>query len=226
METTSRTRDELPEAERLRVTEIFHSIQGESRPSGCPTVFVRLTGCPLRCVWCDTEYSFHGGEWYSFAGVLAAIKGFGTRYVCVTGGEPLAQPNCRAFLKQLCDAGYAVSLETSGALDIADIDSRVTVVMDVKAPGSGERERNRLANIPLLKTQDQVKFVLADREDYEWSKQFIAEHSLPERCSVLFSPSQGQLEARRLAEWILEDHLAVRFQVQLHKYLWGNEPGH
>jgi 7-carboxy-7-deazaguanine synthase len=220
------TRDELPADERLRITEIFHSIQGESRPSGCPTVFVRLTGCPLRCVWCDTEYSFHGGSWVSFEDVLKEISQYGTPYVCVTGGEPLAQPNCRAFLAQLCAAGYDVSLETSGALDIANIDSGVTVVMDVKAPGSGESRRNRIANIALLKPQDQVKFVLTDRADYEWSKQFCAEHKLADLCSVLFSPAQGQLDARELAEWILADQLPVRFQVQLHKYLWGEEPGH
>lgn len=223
-QTTSR--DNLAAQERLRVTEIFHSIQGESRPTGFPTVFVRLTGCPLRCVYCDTAYAFHGGQWFSFDSILAAVSEFGTRYVCVTGGEPLAQPNCHALLTKLSDAGYDVSLETSGALDIADIDPRVTVVMDIKTPGSGESARNMLSNLSHLKSDDQLKFVIADRNDYEWSKAFIAEHALQGCCALLFSPSQGQLEPRDLAEWILEDRLQVRFQVQLHKYLWGDAPGH
>ena len=219
-------RDALPANERLRINEVFYSIQGESRPSGFPTVFVRLTGCPLRCVYCDTEYAFYNGDWHSFDAILDEVTGYGARYVCVTGGEPLAQPNCRAFLKRLCDAGYQVSLETAGALDIADIDSRVTVVMDIKTPGSGEAARNRLENLSLLRSEDQLKFVICDRADYEWSCAFVDEHDLIDSCCVLFSPGQGTLEARELAEWILADRLPVRFQVQLHKYLWGEEPGH
>jgi 7-carboxy-7-deazaguanine synthase len=220
------TRDELAQDERLRITEIFYSIQGESRPSGFPTAFVRLTGCPLRCVYCDTAYAFEGGDWHTIEQILEEVAQYAARYVCVTGGEPLAQPNCKALLAELCDAGYEVSLETSGALDIAGLDSRVTIVMDVKTPGSGENARNRLDNIDLLKKDDQVKFVIADKDDYSWSKSFCAAHNLIDRCSVLFSPSEGQLEARELAEWILADRLRVRFQVQLHKYLWGNTPGH
>lgn len=220
------TRGSLAADERLRITEIFHSIQGESRPSGFPTVFVRLTGCPLRCGYCDTEYAFHGGSWHSFDAIEKEVSAYDAKYVCVTGGEPLAQPNCGGLLTQLCDAGYSVSLETSGALDIKSVDPRVTVVMDIKTPGSGEQKRNLLENIPHLKVDDQVKFVICNRADYEWSKALCVEHSLESRCSVLFSPSQSQLQPRELAEWILEDRLRVRFQVQLHKYLWGDEPGH
>jgi 7-carboxy-7-deazaguanine synthase len=219
-------RDSFPGKERLRINEVFYSIQGESRPSGFPTVFVRLTGCPLRCVYCDTEYAFYNGDWFSFSDLLDQIAAYGAAYVCVTGGEPLAQPNCRSFLKRLCDAGYKVSLETSGALDIGSIDSRVTVVMDIKTPGSGEVMRNMLSNLPLLRIEDQVKFVICDRVDYDWSAAFIQEHDLIDCCCVLFSPGQGTLEPKFLAEWILEDRLPVRFQVQLHKYLWGDEPGH
>ena len=224
--TDTANRDSLAADQRLRITEIFHSIQGESRPSGCPTVFVRLTGCPLRCGYCDTAYAFHGGEWHTVARILDEVKPYGTRYVCVTGGEPLAQPNCKRLLVALCDAGYDVSLETSGALDIADIDERVTVVMDIKTPGSGEQSKNLMDNIVHLKPNDQVKFVICARVDYEWAKAICAEYRLTSKCSVLFSPSQGELDARALAEWILADKLDVRFQVQLHKYLWGDEPGH
>lgn len=220
------TRNSLAADERLRITEIFYSIQGESRPTGCPTVFVRLTGCPLRCGYCDTAYAFQGGYWSSFDEIVAKARDYRTRYLCVTGGEPLAQPNCTGLLRRLCDEGFDVSLETSGALSIAGIDPRVCVVMDIKTPGSGENARNLLDNLPLLKDTDQLKFVICSREDYEWSKLFVDQHDLLRRCALLFSPSQGQLEARQLAEWILEDRLQVRFQVQLHKYLWGDAPGH
>lgn len=210
----------------LRITEIFHSLQGESRPVGCPTAFVRLTGCPLRCVWCDTEYAFHGGSKMQIAEILDRVAGFGTRYVCVTGGEPLAQPNCPVLLTALCELGYDVSLETSGALDIANLDPRVMVVMDIKAPGSGEVERNLWANLAHLKPEDQIKFVITDRADYEWSRAIVAERALTSRCAVLFSPVWSQTLSRALAEWILADRLDVRFQIQLHKVLWGEAPGH
>jgi 7-carboxy-7-deazaguanine synthase len=226
MTEAKKTRDSLGPNERLRITEIFHSIQGEARPSGFPTVFVRLTGCPLRCGYCDTAYAFSGGDWRSFASIVSEVDSYRAQYVCVTGGEPLAQPNCTDLLTMLCEADYDVSLETSGALDIKGLDPRVTVVMDIKTPGSGECSRNLLANLEHLKPSDQLKFVICSREDYEWSKEFCAEHGLFMKCSVLFSPSQGQLEPRDLAEWILEDRLRVRFQVQLHKYLWGETPGH
>lgn len=223
---TAAKRDDLAPGERLRITEIFYSIQGESRPTGFPTVFVRLTGCPLRCGYCDTAYAFHGGHWCSLDDIVQSVAEFGARYVCVTGGEPLAQPNCLVLLKRLCASGYEVSLETSGALVIDDVDPAVNVVMDIKTPGSGEAGRNCQGNIERLKPNDQVKFVICDRADYEWSVGYCTEHALTERCTVLFSPSQGQLEPRLLAEWILEDRLQVRFQVQLHKYLWGDSPGH
>ena len=222
---SAHARAELPAAERLRVTEIFHSLQGEAASVGIPTVFVRLTGCPLRCRYCDTEYAFYGGDWHSIDEVLTEVARHGARYVCVTGGEPLAQPNCASLLARLCDAGYRVSLETSGAMDIGGLDPRVVRVMDWKTPGSGEQARNRLENLDLLTPQDQVKFVLCDRADYEWAKQALREHALAERCEILFSPSHGQLDARELAEWILADHLPVRFQIQLHKYLWGEARG-
>jgi len=226
MTASKNSRETLVANERLRITEIFHSIQGESRPSGFPTVFVRLTGCPLRCGYCDTAYAFSGGDWRSFASILKEVKSYRAQYVCVTGGEPLAQPNCAGLLEQLCDERYEVSLETSGALDIVGLDPRVTIVMDIKTPGSGEADRNILANLDMLKNSDQLKFVICSREDYEWSKSFCAQYDLGNKCSVLYSPSQGQLEPRALAEWILEDRLRVRFQVQLHKYLWGDAPGH
>ena len=210
----------------LRITEIFHSIQGESRPVGCPTAFVRLTGCPLRCGYCDTAYAFHGGQRVSLADVLARVAGFQVRHVCVTGGEPLAQPACLDLLVALCDAGYQVSLETSGALDIAAVDRRVAVVLDLKTPGSGECERNLWTNLPHLKPEDQIKFVICNRPDYEWARDQLSRHGLAARCEVLFSPAWEQQPARDLADWILADRLPVRLQVQLHKYLWGDVPGH
>ena len=210
---------------RLRITEIFLSLQGESRSVGWPTVFVRLTGCPLRCGYCDTRYAFQGGHWLSVDAILEQVAVLGAHHVCVTGGEPLAQRECLGLLKCLCDAGYEVSLETSGALDIAGVDPRVSRVMDLKTPGSGEQGRNRLENIPLLTQQDQVKFVICDQADYAWAVALCREQHLERRCEVLFSPCHGRLEARELAQWILEDGLPVRFQLQLHKYLWGDEQG-
>lgn len=212
-------------APRLRVSEIFHSIQGEADAVGWPTVFVRLTGCPLRCTWCDTEYAFHGGQWRDLDAILAEVAGYGARHVCVTGGEPLAQKRCLALLAQLCDAGYEVSLETSGALDVSGVDRRVRKVMDLKAPGSGEAARNLWSNLEHLTPRDQVKCVLADRADYDWAVARLREHRLAERCTVLFSPVYGALAPRELAEWILADRLPVRFQLQLHKVLWGDVPG-
>jgi 7-carboxy-7-deazaguanine synthase len=210
---------------RLRVTEIFYSLQGEARTVGWPTAFVRLTGCPLRCRYCDTAYAFHGGESRNLADILRDVASYSPRYVTVTGGEPLAQPACRELLGLLAERGYQVSLETGGALDIAGIDSRVSVVMDLKTPGSGEAARNRYENIALLRSADQLKFVICDRADYEWSRAKLAQYDLPARCDVLFSPAYGQLDAAELADWILADRLAVRLQVQLHKILWGDVPG-
>ena len=212
-------------APRLRITEIFHSLQGEARDVGRPTVFVRLTGCPLRCVWCDTTYSFHGGEWRDIDAILDEVKSYGAKHVCVTGGEPLSQKRCIDLLKQLCDAGYDVSLETSGAIDVSDVDPRVSRVVDVKAPGSGEVEKNLWSNLNVLTARDQIKFVLADRADYDWSRDVIAQRDLSNRCDILFSPVYGKLEPRDLAEWILADRLPVRMQIQLHKVLWGEKPG-
>jgi 7-carboxy-7-deazaguanine synthase len=212
-------------AERLRVNEIFYSLQGEADAVGYPTVFIRLTGCPLRCHYCDTEYAFHAGQWTDIGTVLGTVAGFGARHVCVTGGEPLAQPNCAGLLVALCDADYLVSLETSGALDTSVVDARVAVVLDVKTPGSGEERRNRLENLALLKPQDQVKFVICSREDYDWSKAFVLEHALIGRCQILFSPSYHEVSPATLADWILSDRLDVRFQLQLHKILWGDVPG-
>jgi 7-carboxy-7-deazaguanine synthase len=211
--------------ERLRINEIFHSLQGEADAVGFPTVFVRLTGCPLRCQYCDTEYAFHAGEWFDVEEIIEKVGSYRAQHVCVTGGEPLAQPNCIGLLRRLCDAGFQVSLETSGAMDVAPVDLRVSRVVDVKTPGSGESARNRIENFALLKRGDQVKFVICSREDYEWSKDFMSRHELGQRCQVLFSPSYHQVRATDLADWILADRLPVRFQLQLHKILWGDVPG-
>ena len=214
-----------PVADRLRITEIFCSLQGEARAAGWPTVFVRLTGCPLRCGYCDTAYAFHGGEWRDIDMIVDEVKSHGVRHVCVTGGEPLAQKRCITLLTKLCDAGFDVSLETSGAIDIADVDTRVSRIVDIKTPGSLEVARNRWENLPLLTRHDQVKFVICSREDYDWSKQLVAEHGLATVCDVLFSPSYTQVSPRELADWIVEDRLPVKFQMQLHKQLWGEEQG-
>lgn len=210
----------------LRITEIFYSLQGEARSVGRPTVFVRLTGCPLRCSYCDTSYSFHGGERHSLQQIIEQVAAYGARHVCVTGGEPLAQPGCLPLMAQLCDQGLEVSLETSGALDIAAVDQRVSVVMDLKTPSSGELERNLWSNIDALLPHHQVKFVLGGRDDYLWARQVLAERRLAEKVeNVLFSPVWGQLDAADLADWILEDRLPVRFQLQLHKLLWNDARG-
>lgn len=210
----------------LRITEIFYSLQGETRTAGLPTVFVRLTGCPLRCQYCDSAYAFTGGQIHSLESILAQVAEYKPRYICVTGGEPLAQPNALPLLTQLCDAGYEVSLETSGAMDIAEVDQRVHIVLDLKTPDSLESHRNLYDNIELLKAQDQVKFVLCSRADYDWAVTKLLQYKLDARVDdVLFSPSQGQLSPRELADWIVADNLAVRFQLQLHKVLWNDEPG-
>ncbi len=200
-------------------------MQGESRSVGLPTVFVRLTGCPLRCSYCDTAYAFQGGRWMGLDEILAVVAGYGTPHVTVTGGEPLAQKACLELLHRLCEAGFEVSLETSGALDMSGVDARVSRVMDWKTPGSGEAMRNRRENLDLLTPRDQIKFVICDREDYEWARHCLRKHDLAARCEVLFSPVHGQCDARWLAEWILADRLPVRFQIQLHKYLWGEQRG-
>ncbi len=220
----SAVRDSAPPV-MLRVTEIFHSIQGESSRVGLPTVFVRLTGCPLRCVWCDTEYAFSGGELLDLAAIMRRVAEFDCNSICVTGGEPLAQKNCLPLLAALCDAGYSVSLETSGALDIGGVDSRVARIVNLKAPGSGEVARNRWENIELLKANDELKCVIASREDYDWAVSACRQRRLFERCPVLFSPVQGQLDPAQLAQWILDDRLPLRFQLQLHKVLWGSAQG-
>jgi 7-carboxy-7-deazaguanine synthase len=212
-------------ADRLKITEIFLSLQGEARDAGWPTVFVRLTGCPLRCQYCDTAYAFFGGEWRDIDAILAEVASHGVRHVCVTGGEPLAQKRCLDLLRRLCDAGYRVSLETSGAIDVADVDPRVSRVLDIKTPGSAEVDRNRWENLPLLNAHDQIKFVICSRDDYDWARGVVAEHRLSERCDVLFSPSKGDISARELADWVVQDRLPVKFQMQLHKLLWNDEPG-
>jgi 7-carboxy-7-deazaguanine synthase len=209
----------------LRVHEIFHSLQGESSRVGLPTVFVRLTGCPKRCVYCDTAYAFTGGENMELDQVMAQVSGHGTRYVTVTGGEPLAQKECLELLRKLCDAGYEISLETGGAIDTSGVDNRVAVILDIKTPGSGEVEKNLWNNLQHLKPKDEVKFVLCNRSDYDWAKQVLAERALVSKCSVLFSPVYNQVNPTELAEWILQDRLPVRMQIQLHKVLWGEVAG-
>ena len=211
----------------LRLTEIFYSLQGEARTVGVPTVFVRLTGCPLRCQYCDTTYSFTGGEKYTLAQILEQVASYGACYVCITGGEPLAQPNCLLLLTALCDAGYQVSLETSGALDVSQVDARVSKVLDLKTPDSGESHRNLYDNIAFLTANDQVKFVVCSKRDYDWARFKIDQYQLTQRVSdVLLSPSYGQQNPTELAEWILHDKLEARLQLQLHKFLWNNEAGH
>lgn len=217
--------DATQSTSRLRISEMFVSIQGEADSIGWPTVFVRLTGCPLRCVWCDTEYAFHGGQWREIDDIAAEVADHNVKHVCVTGGEPLAQKRCLDLLTRLCDRGHEVSLETSGALDISAVDPRVRRVVDLKAPGSGEVERNLWSNLQHLNRIDQIKIVLADRSDYDWAVAVLREHRLDARCPVFFSPVYGELAPRELAEWIIADRLPVRFQMQLHKVLWGEEPG-
>lgn len=210
---------------RVKLTEIFRSLQGEADSVGYPTIFVRLTGCPLRCHYCDTAYAFHGGQWWELPAILDRVRELEARHVCVTGGEPLAQPGVHPLMSTLCDAGYRVSLETSGAMPLGAVDPRVVKVVDLKTPGSGELERNRYEELAHLTSVDQVKFVITDRADYEWSRERLREFDLAARCTVLFSPSYAQLPARELADWVLEDRLPVRFQLQLHKVLWGDVPG-
>jgi len=212
-------------AQRLRISEIFLSLQGEARDAGWPSVFVRLTGCPLRCQYCDTAYAFHGGQWWEMDAILAEVARFGVRHVCVTGGEPLAQKRCLTLLQRLCDAGYVVSLETSGALNVAAVDARVSRIVDVKTPDSGEVARNRWQNLAHLTAHDQIKFVICSRADYEWARALLAERALDAVCEVLFSPSQGQITPTELADWMVADRLPVKFQLQLHKLLWDDAPG-
>ncbi len=211
---------------RLKITEIFHSLQGEARDAGWPTTFIRLTGCPLRCHYCDTEYAFYGGQWQLLDAVLNHPLVKDSRHICVTGGEPLAQKSCRALLHELCERGHAVSLETSGAMDIADIDARVSRVVDIKTPDSGEVERNRWSNLDLLSAHDQLKFVICSQADFDWAVDVIRRHDLTRRCDVWISPSFSQVDPTALAGWVIASGLPLRFQLQLHKILWNDEPGH
>ncbi|MEM9533315.1 MAG: 7-carboxy-7-deazaguanine synthase QueE [Pseudomonadota bacterium] len=224
-DTANEQRGAVSRANQLKINEIFYSIQGESRSLGMPTVFVRLTGCPLRCTYCDTEYAFHGGEWWSFDDISAEVARHGAGYVTVTGGEPLAQKRCIGLLKRLCDEGYQVSLETSGALDVSEVDPRVSRVMDIKTPASGESHRNLWSNLDVLTSHDQLKFVICNRDDFDWACQILKSQQLAEGLEVLFSPSAEELELVSLAEWILAAQLNVRLQPQLHKMLWGDGPG-
>ncbi len=219
-------RDDLAPDTRLRITEIFYSLQGEADTTGVPTVFIRLTGCPLRCQYCDTAFAFHGGRWMAFDSILEKTREYRCRHVCVTGGEPLAQKNCAGLLRDLCDDGYRVSLETSGAADLSVVDSRVIKVMDLKTPGSGEVDRNLWENLRLLSKDDQIKFVICDRADFEWAGEQVRQRRLDGICTVWFSPSYEQIKPVDIADWILQERLPVRLQLQLHKYLWGTGPGH
>jgi 7-carboxy-7-deazaguanine synthase len=223
----SATRPRVPETreDQLKITEIFYSLQGEARDAGRPTVFIRLTGCPLRCVYCDSEYAFYGGEWMHIDQILQQVESHGTQYACVTGGEPLAQKRCFPLLDRLCDAGYQVSLETSGAIDVSKVDERVSRVVDIKTPDSGEVDRNLWANLEVLTAHDQLKFVICSRGDYDWAVNEIRSRSLEQKLDILFSPAWGQVKPADLAEWVLTDQLNVRVQLQLHKLLWGDTPG-
>lgn len=209
----------------LRISEIFYSLQGEGKTVGLPTTFIRLTGCPLRCGYCDTEYAFYGGKTKTIDDILDEVASFGAKYINVTGGEPLAQKRVHQLMQRLCDDGYIVSLETSGAIDVSDVDSRVIKVLDVKTPGSGEMDKNIHQNYQYLLASDQVKYVICDEADFQWAQEHMSEHQLPDKCEVLFSPVQGLLEASELADWVLAEKLPVRFQIQLHKHLWGDVPG-
>ncbi|VAW91267.1 7-carboxy-7-deazaguanine synthase [hydrothermal vent metagenome] len=213
-------------SDRLRITEIFYSVQGESRTIGLPTIFIRLTGCPLRCQYCDTEYAFQGGQWLSFDEIIVQLKKYNTPHVTVTGGEPLAQKSCYEFLRLLCESGYQVSLETSGAIDIAPVDARVSRVVDIKTPDSAEQEKNRIENLDYLSAHDQLKFVICSHDDYLWSVNFLNQHTIQTGCEIIFSPSFQQVSLKQLTEWVLEDQINVRVQCQLHKLIWGEQPGH
>ncbi len=223
--TPAKATDSSMEVGSLKISEIFYSLQGEARTAGAPTVFIRLTGCPLRCIYCDTEYAFSGGERMSVAQILQTVAQYKTELVTVTGGEPLAQKDIQPLLTELCNQGYSVSLETGGSLDIRPVDPRVSIVLDIKTPGSGESERNLMQNLDHIVAKDQIKFVICDRADYEWSRALLAERKLNTICDVWFSPSYDQIDAAQLADWILQDHLPVRLQLQLHKLLWGDERG-